>query len=146
LRFWDTSAVVPLISEEATSDMVSDLLQEDDGVAVWWGTWVECAVAISRLSLEGRLDDEGERETRASLDLLAEDWREVQPTDEVRSLSALISQRRPLKAADALQLAAAFVWRESTDEGLGFVCLDDRLRQAASDEGFEVLPEAPEAE
>ncbi len=70
--------------------MVSDLLQEDDGVAVWWGTWVECAVAISRLSLEGRLDDEGERETRASLDLLAEDWREVQPTDEVRSLSALI--------------------------------------------------------
>jgi uncharacterized protein with PIN domain len=122
LRFWDTSAVIPLISEEATSDVVSDLLHEDREITVWWGTWVECSVAISRLSREGSLDVESEEEARASLDLLAEDWREVQPTDEVRSLSA------------------AFVWRESTDEDLGFVCLDDRLRQAATDEGFEMLP------
>ncbi|MDQ3238543.1 MAG: type II toxin-antitoxin system VapC family toxin [Actinomycetota bacterium] len=122
MRFWDTSAVIPLISEEATSDVVSDLLHEDREITVWWGTWVECSVAISRLSREGSLDVESEEEARASLDLLAEDWREVQPTDEVRSLSA------------------AFVWRESTDEDLGFVCLDDRLRQAATDEGFEMLP------
>ncbi len=114
--------MIPLISEEATSDVVSDLLHEDREITVWWGTWVECSVAISRLSREGSLDVESEEEARASLDLLAEDWREVQPTDEVRSLSA------------------AFVWRESTDEDLGFVCLDDRLRQAATDEGFEMLP------
>lgn len=136
--------MAPLFSEEATSDVVSDLLHEDDGVAVWWGTWVECSVAISRLRREGRLDEEGESDARTSLDTLAEDWREVQPTDEMRSLSALISQHHPLKAADCFQLAVAFVWRESTDEDPEFVCLDDRLRRAASDEGFDVLPEPSE--
>jgi predicted nucleic acid-binding protein len=78
------------------------------------------------------------------LDLLAEDWREVQPTDEVRSLAALLSRRQPLRAADALQLAAAFVWRERSNEHRGLVCLDDRLRRAALDEGFDVLPELSE--
>jgi hypothetical protein len=66
---------------------------------VWWGTWVECAVAISRLLREDLLNEQGEGDARASLDLLAEDWREVQPTDEVRSLATLRSRRQPLRAA-----------------------------------------------
>jgi len=127
-----------------TSEMLDKLLREDDNIAVWWGAWVECAVAISRLLREGWLDEQGESEARASLDLLAEDWREVQPTDEVRALAALLSRRQPLRAADALQLAAAFVWRENTDEHRGFVCLDQRLRRAASEEGFSVLPRSDE--
>lgn len=132
------------IVQEQTSETLGKLLREDDSIAVWWGSWVECAVAISRLLREGWLNEQGEGDARASLDLLAEDWREVQPTGEVRSLAALISRRQPLRAADALQLAAAFVWRESTDENPGFVCLDDRLRRAAREEGFDVLPETSE--
>ncbi len=128
------------IVREQTSETLDKLLQEDDSVAVWWVAWAECAVAISRLLREGLLNEQGEGDARASLDLLAEDWREVQPTDEVRSLAALLSRRQPLRAADALQLAAAFVWRERSDEQRGFVCLDDRLRQAAQGEGFDVLP------
>lgn len=132
------------IVQEPASETLDKLLREDDSIAVWWGSWVECAVAISRLLREGWLNEQGEGDARASLDLLAEDWREVQPTGEVRSLAALISRRQPLRAADALQLAAAFVWRESTDENPGFVCLDDRLRRAAREEGFDVLPETSE--
>jgi predicted nucleic acid-binding protein len=132
------------IVQEQTSETLGELLREDDSIAVWWGSWVECAVAISRLLREGWLDEQGEGEARASLDLLAEDWYEVQATDEVRTLAAILSRRQPLRAADALQLAAAFVWRESTDENPDFVCLDDRLRRAAREEGFDVLPEALE--
>jgi hypothetical protein len=132
------------IVQELTSETLGELLREDDSIAVWWGSWVECAVAISRLLREGWLDEQGEGEARASLDLLAEDWYEVQATDEVRKLAALLSRRQPLRAADALQLAAAFVWRESTDENPDFVCLDDRRRRAAREEGFDVLPEALE--
>jgi uncharacterized protein len=121
------------IVQEPASETLDKLLREDDSIAVWWGTWVECAVAISQLLREGLLNGQGEDEARATLDLLAEDWREVQPTDEVRSLTALLSRRQPLRAADALQLAAAFV------------CLDDRLRQAARDEGFDVLLETLES-
>jgi predicted nucleic acid-binding protein len=141
LRFWDTSAIVPLIVTRPASEAVGRLLQEDGALAVWWGTWAEGAVTISRLGREGELDGEGGEETRDALDLLAEDWREVEPTDEVRLLAALLSQWHPLKAADAFQLAAAFVWRETDAYGDDFVCLDDQLRRAASYEGFDVLPE-----
>ena len=132
------------IVQEPASETLDKLLREDDSIAVWWGTWVECAVAISRLLREGLLNGQGEGEARATLDLPVEDWREVQPTEEVRSLAALLSRRHPLRAADALQLAAAFVWRESTNELRDFVCLDDRLRRAARDEGFDILPETLE--
>jgi hypothetical protein len=47
----------------------------------------------------------------------------------------------PLRAADALQLAAALVWCDEAPQGTAFVCLDDRLRDAARREGFAVLPE-----
>jgi predicted nucleic acid-binding protein len=132
------------IVQEQTSETLSKLLREDDSIAVWWGSWVECAVAISRLLREGWLSEQGEGEGRASLDLLAKDWREVQPTDEVRTRAALLSRRQPLRVADALQLAAAFVWRESTDDNPGFVCLDERLRRAAFEERFDILPETLE--
>jgi uncharacterized protein len=144
LRFWDSSALMVFIVQEQTSETLGKLLREDDSIAVWWGSWVECAVVISRLLREGWLNEQGEGEARALLDLLTEDWREVQPTDEMRSLAALISRRQPLRAAYALQLAAAFVWRESTDENPGFVYLDERLRRAALEEGFDVLPETLE--
>jgi predicted nucleic acid-binding protein len=108
-------------------------------MAMWWGTWVEEAATVSRLGREGELDVEGGEETRDGLDLLVEDWREVEPTDEVRLLAALLSRRHPLKAADALQLAAAFVWRQTDASGDDFVCLDDELRRVASDEGFDVM-------
>ncbi len=74
-----------------------------------------------------------------------EDWREVEPTDEVRLLAALLSRRHPLKAADALQLAAAFVWRQTDASDDDFVCLDDQLRRVASDEGFDVMPAEEDA-
>lgn len=144
MRFWDSSALVATIMQEQTSETLDKLLREDDSIAVWWSTWAECAVAISRLLREGLLNEQGEDEARASLDILAEDWLEVQPTEEIRSLAALLSRRQPLRAAGALQLAAAFVWRERSDEHRVFVCLDNRLRQAALGEGFGVLPELSE--
>jgi hypothetical protein len=46
-----------------------------------------------------------------------------------------------LRAADALQLAAALIWCEEQPAGEVFVCLDDRLREAARREGFTLVPE-----
>lgn len=144
MRFWDSSALVPLILEEATSGPAGCLLSEDDEVVVWWGTWVECAVAISRLSREGSLDEEAEEEARIVLNGLTENWTEIRPTDELRILAALVSGEHPLKAADCLQLAAVLRWCEGDTNGAGFVCLDERLRRTAQNEGFDVLPEPNE--
>ena len=45
----------------------------------------------------------------------------------------------PLRAADALQLAAAFVVAENRPSSLELITLDDRLGDAARKEGFKVL-------
>lgn len=110
-------------------------------MTVWWGTWAECAVAISRLRREGELDDAGEDEARSMLDRLAETWNEIDPTNDLRLLAAIISKHHPLKAADSFQLAASLRWCGGDVAGKGFVCLDRTLRRAAMDEGFDVLPE-----
>ena len=136
--------MLPLFSEETFSSVVEESLREDDEIVVWWGTWIECSVAISRLKRENRLDGKGEEEARAALDRLANNWVERRPTDDTRFLAMLVSKYHPLKAADALQIAAALRWCEVNTGGTGFVCLDDRLRKAAQDEEFDVFPDTME--
>lgn len=65
----------------------------------------------------------------------------VAPSGALRDRASHLVAVHPLSAADALQLAAAFVSSEATPRGEGFVTLDDRLRTAARSEGFAVLPE-----
>ncbi len=98
-------------------------------------------MTISRLRREGLHTEESEQETRAVLDDLAVEWTEMDPEDDMRLLASLLSKDHPLKSADALQLAAALRWCEGDTSGTGFVCLDNRLRQTARDEGFDVMPE-----
>lgn len=135
-----------MLSTQPVSETITKLLREDTEIVVWWGTWVESTVAVSRLKREGRLDDDSEEKARTVLDRLADEWREVEPTEELRILAAILSKRYPLKAADALQLAAALAWCEGEAQDQGFVCLDDRLRRAAQAEGFRVLPQPSAAE
>ena len=49
-------------------------------------------------------------------------------------------RRPPLRAADAARLGAASLYRQRTGQPLDFVCLDDRLHDAARLEAFLVLP------
>jgi hypothetical protein len=44
-----------------------------------------------------------------------------------------------LRAADALQLAGAVIAAEHEPRSMDFVCLDDRLAEAASREGFRLV-------
>jgi predicted nucleic acid-binding protein len=133
--------MIPLFSQEATSEAISDLLREDREIAVWWGTWAECTVAISRLVRENKLNEDDEATARFALGLFALNWTEVNPTDNTRSLIEVLSLNHALKSADTLQLAAALRWCEGDTASAGFVCLDGRLRRAAREEGFDVLPE-----
>lgn len=143
MRFWDSSAIIPLLFNEPTSESLDGFLTADAEITTWWETWAECAVTISRLKRDGALDERSEQETRAALDGLAAGWTEIEPVDDLRLLASLVSKDHPLKTADALQLAAALRWCEGETDGAPFVCLDERLRRAAEDEGFSVMPEAP---
>ncbi|MHB8766459.1 MAG: type II toxin-antitoxin system VapC family toxin [Deferrisomatales bacterium] len=140
MRFWDSSALVPICLEETKSPALGDLLREDGAIAVWWGTWVECLSAFARARRESALSTAQEEEAKAVLRSLASVWTEVQPVEDVRSLCTRLLLSHPLRAADSLQLAAAIAWTGGRPAGEGFVCLDRRLREAAHREGFRLLP------
>ena len=140
MRFWDTSAIMPLIVREPRSDALRQLLEQDTGMVVWWATRVECVSAISRRAREGTLVPEGEATARGLLNDLSEIWTEAQPTARLRALAEQALSAHSLRAA-ALQLAAAQIWCGSQPQGRPFVCLDERLRTAATRSGFVALPE-----
>lgn len=109
-------------------------------LVVWWATRVECASAIARLLREGALSVQEVNRARVSLAELYGSLREVEPSDAVREAAERILSVHPLRAADALQLAAALHWCDDDPAGRQFACLDRRLREAAESEGFSIVP------
>ncbi len=140
MKFWDSSALIPLCIDEPRTDTMRAILKKDSGLIVWWGTDVECRSAFARLKREERISGVDETRLRAVLSVLASSWHEIQPVEEVRAIAGEVLLRHPLRAADSFQLAAAIAWVERRAPGYDFVCLDERLREAARAEGFSVLP------
>lgn len=139
MRFWDSSALVPLLVEQATTRRMTALYRQDPAVIAWWGTPVECDSAIARLERGGHLPPRGVREALGRLDLLARSWQEIQPQDVLREQARRLLRAHDLRAADALQLSAAIVAAEGRPASLVLVCLDARLGVAAEREGFPLM-------
>jgi hypothetical protein len=57
----------------------------------------------------------------------------------IRENAVRFLRLHPLRAADALQLAAAFLAAERRPSSLEIVTLDERLADAAGKEGFELV-------
>lgn len=135
MRFWDASVVVPLTLREPSTRAVLEVLVEDHDQWVWWGTSVECVSALARVERDG-----GDvTEAFGRLDEFARAWREVAPSGAIRRTARRLLRTHPLRAADALQLAAAIVAAEGAPRSLPFVTLDPRLAQAARREGFPLI-------
>jgi predicted nucleic acid-binding protein len=115
------------------------LYRSDSGVLTWWGALVECESALSRLEREGLLQPRSASRARGRLDRFAATWQEVQPSEPLRDAARRLLRVHELRAADALQLAAAGAASEGRPITLALVCLDDRLAAAAEREGFPVL-------
>ena len=139
MRYWDSSALVPLVVQEAETDQREQLQRQDRHIVTWWGSWVECASALNRLQRDGDLDDAGLNQALAKLNRAAAGWVRIRPSDRVRQRALRLLRVHPLRAADALQLAAALVACGDAPETLAMVCSDRRLSEAAAKEGFEVL-------
>jgi uncharacterized protein len=68
-------------------------------------------------------------------------WDEILPTEKVRSLAEELPETHGVRAADAVQLAAALVWCRERPKQRRLVCFDADLRMAATVLGFSVRPE-----
>jgi predicted nucleic acid-binding protein len=139
VRFWDSSAIVPLLVRQPQTDAVRAILEEDDEMVVWWSSQTECAWALARLRREQSIGIAAESQVLRLLRDLSEAWHEVRPAEDVRAMSLRLLRTHPLRAADALQLAAALSW-VGRPEGEVLVTYDERLTTAARLEGFTVVP------
>lgn len=139
MKFWDSSALIPLLVDEAGTTSLEKIGETDREMHVWWAAEVECVSALSRLEREHKPRHTVERAFER-LGVLVSKWDEVIPGPAVRDIARRLLRVHPLRATDALQLAAAIVLADQDLSTVEFLCLDERLRDAASREGFEVLP------
>ena len=142
MRFWDSSAIVPIVINEPSSSAVVALLDLDPHVIVWWTTEIECVSAITRREREGALDSAQVVAATARLEAFRGAWEEVTPGTRLRQAATRLLRVHPLRAADALQLAAAITAADGDPRTLPCVTLDDRLARAAEREGFPVIEPA----
>ena len=142
MRFWDASALVPLLVREETSEPLRALYEEAPLNIAWWASSLECASAIARLEREGRLPLERSVEALRRLAALERTWLEVAPVSPLREQARRLLRVHPLRAADALQLAAALAVGNEAPS-MTMVCLDRRLSEAALREGLDI--EGPSA-
>lgn len=140
MRFWDSSALVPLVVDEPRSVSMRALADDGRRVAVWWAAEVECTSALARRERGGELAQDDASEAFDTLAELAVDWSEVPPSGRLRDDARRLVRVHDIRAADALQLAAAREASERHPELLPFVTLDERLALAARREGFPILP------
>lgn len=140
MRYWDTSALVPLMVDEPESRRIRKLLKEDTTIVTWWATPVEIFSAICRYGREGQIKEEEMSVLRTRFSELVASLDLVTPTLALRNRALRLLSASPLRAADALQLAAALRWCHEETKGMSFVALDRRLRLVAAGEGFTVFP------
>ena len=136
MRFWDSSAITPLLVVEADSAQRERQLADDADMLVWFGTLTEVESSLARRKRAGELPAESELRARRHLDQLSAHWTEVTPTTEVRARAIRLLRVHPLRAADAFQLAAALIFCREQPQHLPFLTADQRLRTAADLEGF----------
>lgn len=139
MRFWDTSALIPLFVAETATTRTERWLREDPEVVVWTLTRVELLSALAR---RRRAEPRAARRLldarRKVLDAWSR-WSEVTAVEIVRRHAERIVETHPVRAADALHIGAAIVAAEEQPDRLEFVTLDRYQADAAEREGFRVL-------
>ena len=139
MRFWDSSALVPIFVKEAATPEVESWRAADPGITTWMMTRVEVLAAIARKKRERpELVDLWNRAIH-EVHEVASRWIEIWDVDATRRHAERIVLDHPLRTADALQLAAAIVAADGVPQSLELVTLDGRLAEAARREGFPVL-------
>lgn len=138
MRFWDTSALIPLVVAERGTALAERLLRDDPAVVVWTLTRVELLSALARRRREEPAA--ARRLLRAKREILAAwpRWSEVTAVEVVRRHAERVVDTHAIRAADALQIGAALVAAGDDPAELEFVTFDQPQAAAAEREGFRV--------
>ncbi|MEM7199957.1 MAG: type II toxin-antitoxin system VapC family toxin [Planctomycetota bacterium] len=140
MKFWDSSALIVLFVSQGASSSIRNLYADDSEVLAWVLSDVEIRSALGRLEREGALSIEDAHEAMTRVESFWETVHVVTHVEAVKTRAKRLIGVHPLRAADALQLAAALAGCVDDTRGFEFVSLDDRLSDAARREGFTLVP------
>lgn len=136
VSYWDTSAVVALLVREPDTRAREAELRSISQMVTWWGTILEARSALERRKREGALSGKQFDHATDRLNALRSQWTVVRPSDAILARAERLLRLHPLRASDALQLAAALLACAEAPENHRFHCADLRLCEAARKEGF----------
>lgn len=139
MRFWDTSALIPLFIAEPGSTRAKNWYRQDSEIVMWALTRVELLSALARRRREEPKSSAALAAARRDMLRAWDQWSEVTAVEMTRQLAERLVETHSLRAADALQLGAALVAAENDPSSFEFVTFDRNLGDAANREGFSVL-------
>lgn len=142
ILFCDTSALLKLDVREEASDLMMALAESADSIAVCRIAWAEAMAALARRARENAADTELIAAIRARLRC---DWPRyaiVELTQSLLELAGEYADTFALRGHDSVQLAAARILQEATDEDFCFAVFDTRLEKSAKVLGMGTLASA----
>jgi predicted nucleic acid-binding protein len=128
----DTSTLLKLYLEEASSDETYRLVASADLVATSIVSYAESRAGLARALRTARLSP---AEYRAAVERFTRDWqtiRDVGVDFGLVQLAGRLAETHALRGFDAIQLASALVLRDNLSESLTFSSADTNLLQAAA--------------
>lgn len=139
VAFWDTSALIPVFFKEDSSKILSNLFVERVENVIWDLTPIEIFSALCRRQRQKEISTEEFDRAWRAWQLIESKVYQVRSYESVKDRAVRILRIHPLKAADAMQLAAALVSTKEISQGHYFFTLDRSLCEAANKEGFSVI-------
>lgn len=141
MRFWDSSAIVPLLVLEEQTERCLRVFQSDQEVMVWTMSKIEVFSALCRRFREGGLKEADFYSAKKRMNDFFDMAFEIISVSKVKDRALRLLQVHPLTAADAMQLAAVLVATQEDTSRLQIMSFDERLTLAARREGFSVNPD-----
>lgn len=141
MRFWDSSAIIPLLVLEQETEQCIRAYQSDQEVMVWTMSKAEVFSALCRRSREGALKEIDFDSAKKRMNDFFDKAFEVISVQKVKDRALRLLQVHPLRAADAMQLASVLVATQEHTSRVPIMSFDGRLTLAAKREGFTVNPD-----
>ena len=133
--FWDSSVLISLCAAQPSTTHALSLYGQYR-IVIWWATPIEMTSAFMRLLRDGTIDADAYHQMQRQADGYAKQWTMMSPSAGIAASARRMLEQYPLRAADALQLAAAMAWCGGNAKGRVFLSFDKRLRHAAAMAGF----------
>ena len=140
ILYLDTSALVKrYFLEQQTNELLSKWVQAEL-IVTSSVAYAETVASLFRKKRESSLDEEVIQQV---LGAFLMDWKSffrVEVSDELNEIVLRVVQSYALRGFDAIHLASAFLTRTSIPNDILFACFDQRLAQAAREDGFATFP------